>query len=111
MSTTALPDHGLLQAVLTRSLRLWCRALRFRAAGPTTRARQAFPVTRNHPPLPDSSAKRRHFAFLDPSGSGRRDACGTVDARITGNLPIFFAVEVHARLEADHLHGRVMVRP
>lgn len=57
-------------------------------------------------PRPDHASCLRGTAR-----SGRRGACGGVDARITGNLPIFFAVEVHARLEADHVHGRVMVRP
>ena len=49
-------------------------------------------------------------AYVERARSGRRDSCGTVGARITGTLPIFFAAEVHAHLGADQVHGRVMVR-
>jgi hypothetical protein len=50
-STTGLPDHGLLQAILTTPLRHCSRALRSRAANRLYRSRPAsHSPTRNHPP-------------------------------------------------------------
>jgi len=53
----------------------------------------------------------RASCLPETARSGRRDAGGGVHAQITGSLPIFSAVEVRTRLEADHLRSRVMVRP
>jgi hypothetical protein len=50
-STTGLPDHRSLQAILTTPLRHCSRALRSRAANRLYRSRPAsHSLTRNHPP-------------------------------------------------------------